>query len=49
MIEAGRNMVEMAMGFDGSGITENEAKVFRGILDSILDPAVDNLSRANCS
>ena len=49
MIEAGRNMVKMAMGFDGSGITENEAKVFRGILDSILDSAVVKLSKANSS
>ena len=43
MMELGKRLVEMAMGFSGSGIETEEAKVIQSTIDKLLGDAQKNL------
>jgi len=47
MIEVGRRLVSMAMGFSGSGLGERDAGVIQAAMDSVLMKAQQNLSRGS--
>ena len=45
MIEVGRRLVSMAMGFSGSGMGDRDVGVIQAAMDSVLMKAQDNLAR----
>jgi len=47
MIEVGRRLVSMAMGFSGSGMVERDVRVIQAAMDSVLLKAQENLSRGS--
>jgi len=47
MIEVGRRLVSMAMGFSGSGLGERDAGVIQAAMDSVLMKAQENLTRGS--
>ena len=44
MIEVGRKLVEMAMGFSGSGLGDSDIRVIQTTMDSVLGKAEYNLA-----
>ena len=44
MLEVGRRITELVMGFNGAGVSETDVRVIAVIMDSILNRAVDNLA-----
>jgi len=44
MIEVGRKLVEMAMGFSGSGLGDSDNRVIQTTMDSVLGKAEENLA-----
>jgi len=44
MMEVGRKLVEMAMGFSGSGLGERDVRVIQATMDSVLVKAQENLA-----
>jgi len=47
MIDVGRRLVSMAMGFSGSGIGDRDAGVIQAAMDSVLMKAQENLARGS--
>jgi len=44
MLEVGKRITELVMGFSGAGVSDTDARVITVIMDSILNRAVDNLA-----
>ena len=44
MLEVGKRIIELGMGFSKAGVSEKDARVIAVIMDSILNRAVDNLA-----